>query len=503
LSKKLALNAASNIGDFVASVIITLIMTPLYLSFLGNHDYGIWEMVNSVVGYMGLLDLGFRASITRHISLLNKQKKYEEVNRVFTTGIAYMSLIGLSLFFFFWGWSSYSPETLAENNLDANKYQTFLLLVGCTIFFSFIRQATEGALEGKQLYVMKNIAKLFIKFISAAYLYFNLTAENGIILLIQVTLTASIARVILFNILLWLAQPPINIFTPPSFEMFKTLFKFGSKSLINGIGLALEHASGAFLIGVLLTPAAIPLYVIPLSITRYIVSFIESASSVLMPFFTEISVDNNSEKLASTYILFSKIFIWFLITSVVFVIMFGADFIDIWLSNQFIKSEVNWLIALFSLSIMIEKMSPLGVRLSTALNRHGIFAKLRPISACCVFFLSYLLISQIGITGAIYAKLIILCIFTPIYIKHALSLVSISFNAYFYQCIYKNVITLIILVLFGLTCKYFFIFDSYTSLIIVLFLTALIGGILLLSKTLTPYERGFVLGVLSKKFKRT
>ena len=50
---RVILNSASNIGDFLASIIITLLMTPIYLFALGKHDYGIWEIITIVIGYMG------------------------------------------------------------------------------------------------------------------------------------------------------------------------------------------------------------------------------------------------------------------------------------------------------------------------------------------------------------------------------------------------------------------------------------------------------------------
>ena len=73
------------------------------------------------------------------------------------------------------------------------------------------------------------------------------------------------------------------------------------------------------------------MYSIPRALTRYIVNFIESANGVLMPFFAEQNLQKNKTTLKQTFLLFSNIFNWFLLTAAAFVLMFGADFIDIWL----------------------------------------------------------------------------------------------------------------------------------------------------------------------------
>jgi len=474
-------------------------MTPLYLRFLGVHDYGIWAMVTSLVGYMGLLDLGLRSSVTRHVSLLNKQNRHEETNQLFATAMAYMSLVGVSLLGFFWFWSGYSPESLSASNFDDGTYKTFLIFVGCSVFLSFIRNTAEGALEGKQFYVAKNLAKLVIKIILAAYLYLNIDEENALILLIQATVVAEIGRVVLFNALLWTSHPPINPLRMPSFDVFITLFKFGSKSLLNGLGLAIGQASGAFLIGILLTPAAIPLYSVTLSITGYISNFIDSANSTLLPYFTELSLDNERANLANSFLFFSKIFVWFLFTATTFVVMFGADFIDIWLDSQFKKSEVQWLVLLFSFSILLERINPVGVKLATALNQHGIFARLRPVSAVAVFVGSYVLVGEVGITGAVYAKIAIAMIFTPIFLRHSLRLVAIEPAAYMKECIFRNAAILTLLPILSIIYKIYFSIQDFTSIIFVFIMFSLISAVILYTITLTSSEKQIVLQMLRKK----
>lgn len=497
MKAKVFLNSISNISDFIVTVLITLALTPIYLKSLGHYDYGIWDMVNSVIGYMGLLDLGLRASVTRYVSVLNSEKKHKEINQLFSTALTYMSIVGVVFFTVFWFWGNFSPETLSETNSNETKYKLFLMLIGCSVFIIFIRNAIEGTLEGKQLYIIKNTANLVIKVVSAVYLYFNLTPENALILLAQTVVLAGLARVVFFNILLFIHTPSVNPFVLPSFEVFMKLFRFGTKSLINGIGLAVEQASGAFLIGILISPAAIPMYSIPLALTRYIVNFIESASSVLMPYFAELNI-KDSKMLHETYLFFSKTFIWFLFTACVFMINFGTDFIDVWLGGQFKKADIEWLVLLMSCSVLLEKINPLGVRISTALNKHGIFARLRPISALGVFSLSYFFISWVGVSGAIYAKMIMLLIFTPIFLKHSLRLINTNTLSYTKACIVRNIGTFIILTIYSQLYLMNFLVNSYGSILAAFISLTLISIILLLYVSYTKDERQWVLSFINK-----
>jgi hypothetical protein len=53
LLRTLFSNIGSNLSVLVVRVSITLVMTPLYLRVLGRYDYGVWEILYGVIGYMG------------------------------------------------------------------------------------------------------------------------------------------------------------------------------------------------------------------------------------------------------------------------------------------------------------------------------------------------------------------------------------------------------------------------------------------------------------------
>ena len=55
LRKKLLLNSLSGTSFYLINIVVAFIMSPVIIRALGNRDYGLWELVMSVIGYMGLL----------------------------------------------------------------------------------------------------------------------------------------------------------------------------------------------------------------------------------------------------------------------------------------------------------------------------------------------------------------------------------------------------------------------------------------------------------------
>ena len=50
--------------------IIAIVYTPVMLRLLGQSEYGLYQLVYSVVSYLGLLSFGFGSTIIRYISKL-------------------------------------------------------------------------------------------------------------------------------------------------------------------------------------------------------------------------------------------------------------------------------------------------------------------------------------------------------------------------------------------------------------------------------------------------
>src|SRR5436189_5089174 len=65
----------------VANVGVAFFLSPFIVHRLGNVAYGIWTLVNSMIAYMGLLDLGMRGAVTRFVSKHHARNEHSESSR--------------------------------------------------------------------------------------------------------------------------------------------------------------------------------------------------------------------------------------------------------------------------------------------------------------------------------------------------------------------------------------------------------------------------------------
>ena len=70
------------------SNIIAIVYTPIMLRILGRSEYGLYTLVNSVVGYLGLLSFGFDSTYVRYFSVYKARGDNEttaKLNGMFLT----------------------------------------------------------------------------------------------------------------------------------------------------------------------------------------------------------------------------------------------------------------------------------------------------------------------------------------------------------------------------------------------------------------------------------
>ena len=74
-------NVLSNWGGQVFGVGLSFFVAPFIVHRLGDTAYGVWILVMSIAGYMGLLDLGVRGAVTRYVAGFSASGRDEEAGR--------------------------------------------------------------------------------------------------------------------------------------------------------------------------------------------------------------------------------------------------------------------------------------------------------------------------------------------------------------------------------------------------------------------------------------
>src|SRR6516225_8417694 len=87
-------NILSNWGGYFFSILVGFFLSPFVVHRLGNSAYGVWTLMVSLTGYLGLLDFGGRGSVTRYVARFHARGEHESSGRLVSSALLIFSCAG-------------------------------------------------------------------------------------------------------------------------------------------------------------------------------------------------------------------------------------------------------------------------------------------------------------------------------------------------------------------------------------------------------------------------
>jgi O-antigen/teichoic acid export membrane protein len=461
--RTLLVNTGSNILVMIVKLVITFIMTPIFVHNLGEYDYGLWEMIGAVIGYMGILDLGLRPAISRYAAKHLAERDETALQAVYMSALVFMALVGLLLFLFFFSWGYWFGGALAPEGAPHQKYQLFLIIIGAYLLIAFPGYVAESYLEGFQKYYLKNNITIVNSVIGGVLLYTLITPENGLVLLAGINAIGLTVKYLLF---MWILSRPAYGAIRAQWKTFswlrlRELIVFGFKSFVQGIATRVENATDVLVIGLILGPAAVPFYSIPANLTQHIRGLGWTLTHAFMPLFSGLSAKDEHETIRQVFLISSRYVVSVLFAMGTGALLLGAPFISVWLGPEF-GEKAKWLI-----------LFPFASRYLTAINKHGIFARLTPLAALLNIGLSLVLVHPFGLEGVAFASVVPGLIFVPLYLRYTCRHLDLPVRQYLRASVLPGFVPAGLMALIILGLGEYLVYDSYGHIL----LGAILGSV--------------------------
>ena len=464
--RALLINTGSNVLVMVVKLVITFVMTPIFVHNLGKYDYGLWEMIGGVIGYAGMLSLGIQPAVSRFAAKYRAENNHEQLMTVYASTFFFMVLVGVLLAAVCVLWALWFPEVLSENGDESRRYAIFLLIIGVQLLFAFPGQIVESYLEGFQKYYLKNIVTLINSIVGSVILYNFIEPANGLLLLAAINAVGFSLKYLTF--LYILSQPSSGAIVPQpgyfSMATLRELVGFGLKSLVQGVATRIENATDSLVIGFALGPTMVPFYSIPANLVQNLRMLGWTLSHAFMPLFSDMSVRSEQQQIQETYLLASKYVVGIILPMAVGILIVGAPFIGLWIGPEF-EENGQWIINYLVVFTVLPLLDPFNSRYLTAINKHGIFARLAPIAAIINLTLSIALVYQFGILGVAFASTVPAFIFVPIYLRYTCRQLGLPVSRYISESLLPCVIPTLLLGISAYGIRLYTGLDSYWAIV--------------------------------------
>lgn len=386
--------------------IIPMIYTPIMLRILGQAEYGIYGISQSIGNYLYLLNMGLGGTIIRYLAKYRasgEHDKEEQVAGMFIQIYSILSFIIIVVGLFIANNIYLYDNALTQSELNLLKKLIILHTVNTAVFMPF--NVMGSILVAHEEFVVNKgvafITTILTPFLNLAFLY----AGWGSIGFPIVTI---ITNLIGYGIYTPYALRKIGIrprFCKPDWVLLKEIFQFTILVFLTRVVDALYWSTDRLIIGWSLGSIATAIYNIGAVFNGHVSSFSNAISSVLVPKLTGMEVQNASPKQ------FTEIFIrigrlqYIIVSFVVSAfIAFGKQFIALWAGSGY---EDAYLVAIFTmLPATIGLIQNTGTNILYAKNKHMFRAISYFFAAIINIVLTFLWVNNYGIIGAAFASCI-------------------------------------------------------------------------------------------------
>lgn len=283
-SAGIARNALFGYGATLIGALSGLIVTPLLLRYLGATQFGLWVLLLSVVGYLGLLEVGLYMTVSKRVAeclALDDRARLQQI--LGTAFVLYASLSAVVLVV---------VVILALNvgalfHLSGANRQTAqhcLLVLGVNQIFVFVFRLQPAILFGAGRMDMMTSVVTSATVFAAVVNIFLVMQGYDITALAFCTLATTILSGLFCRGLIARHLPQVAIRPRlANRETAREILKFGSRNATLSVAGTLAFGADALVIGLLLPVSNVAHYAIASKLTNLLKELCQKPIDVLLP----------------------------------------------------------------------------------------------------------------------------------------------------------------------------------------------------------------------------
>lgn len=409
--KQRRVGAVLSYVSLLVNAVVTFIYVPLLLGFLTTEEYGVYELIGSVIAYLSVMDMGLSTTLSRfYVKSSVSESKEKTENLLGMAAVIYTVLtlaavaIGLLIY---GGLGTLFSESFSPEELRLAHQMMILVIVNCLIvlpgnWFLAIINANERFIFARSLSILKYASQVV-----TTLLILNIHSSALVVLAVQVFFNAA---VVFAYVIYCLTQLKIRSRIHRwDWRLLRALLAFSFFILLNMVFDQIFWKTGQVVLGSVVGAAAVAVYGIACKIiTSAYMQLSTSVSSVFLPRLTAIAA--KTEKMNEVDSIFCKVgriqavLVWGVIAA--FAVL-GEEFIELWAGPDFAEAYPATLILMVGLCVSLTQN--VGILVLQAKNRMVFRSVLYIALAVLDVVISIPVAARFGVIGcAVVAALLLL-----------------------------------------------------------------------------------------------
>ena len=467
---------------------------------IGVSDYGLYVLVTSFLTYF-IMDFGLGDAVARFISKYRIENNEQKINQILGLTSKIYLYINLCIFtalvICFFLLDNIFKEL---NDTEIEKFKTIYIIAGLFSLISFPFSSLNGVVIAFERFVFLKLCDFINKCLTI--LLMVLALYFGYKLYSLVFINALVGIVIIIIKLLYLRKHTnINVdFKFKSKELKRQIFGFSVWVTIIGIAQRLLINISPTLLAIYSGTTAISIFSIGIIIEGYVWTFASALNGMFLPRVTALNSESTDKtKITELMIKVGRIQLFVVGLLVVGIIVFGKEFIVLWMGEKFKESY------LIVILLVIPGLVPITQNIASTLmyveNKLKYTAIIYICSSLVSIIFSIFLIPRFGALGAAIGISLGISIFQVVVMNIIYQkIMKINVIYFFKNSFLKMFPFFLIIIVLGLTMNYYIKTSSFFILFIKAFMIGITYLALMFGFGLKKEEKNLFTSLITKRF---
>lgn len=420
-------NSLLNLIGLGGPLIAAIFTIPYLIVELGSERFGLLTLIWAVVSYFGLFDFGLGRALTQQIAVTCSRDENQDLPSITGTAYFIMLVLGLCAGLIM---VLVAPFLVGQIKSVPNKSEAINALYAMAVAMPFIvlTSGFRGVLEARHAFGIVNLIRLpmgFFTFLGPATVVWLVEPRLDLIAWVL-----AIGRIVGCLVHSWFAARSL----PEKYRALNVNRAWVRPLCVNGGWLTVSNIisplmgyADRFMIGALVSAAAIAYYATPNEIVTKLWIIPGALTAVLFPTFAAQISRGGGEAQE----LFKKVLLWLFLamTPVVLVlILFADEILRLWINEEF-SSHGGTILRILATGILINSLAHVPF---TLIQSSG-HARLTALIHLCEFpifmLVLWLLTTQYGVEGAAWAWLFRMIVDTILMFGYAMLILGLRVTA--------------------------------------------------------------------------
>lgn len=384
-----------------SQVIVNLFYVPLLLRGVGESEYGLYQLIGSLVAYMSIFNLMFQGTTTRYYCkyfAMGDTRGMESVlavtrniYRILSVAVVAIAAVGVPIF-----------RLVYKNQLDAfeqNEASIMLVLVALNLIVTMHNSVNVSVITAHEKFSFLKGTQLFVAIAQpvAVIAVIRLLPYAAVISFTQLIMNgfcATVQRIYARKRLK--AIPRMN---DDYRKLYREILAFSSGIVLALVADQIFWNSNQLILGYIFGMSIVAIYGIGVQIQRIYMMIGTAISNVFLP---KISLvyhkDAALEKVSNEFINVGRLSAYPLLLVLTGFILFGRQFIYLWVGEGY--GDVYWIVLALIIPLTIDLVQNIGLSILQVMNRYAFRGKIYFAMAILNIPIAYLLAMRFGAIGA-------------------------------------------------------------------------------------------------------